>query len=209
MVAPQLVFANLPNARVHTIWKTLDPVVCDSGLSILPSSTLEQSPRDLDILFVGGSKAATWALLNDAEVITYLADRGQRAKWITSVCTGSLLLAAAGLLDGYRATSYWAVRHLLADMGAEPTDARVVQDRNRITGGGVTAGMDFALQIATVLCGEQFAKTLQLLVEYDPQPPYATGNPQTAEYEVLQSARHLYAGEIMQATAAVGNLRRA
>ena len=203
MVAPQLVFANLPNARVHLLWKTLEPVVSDSGLTVLPNCILEDCPADLDVLFVGGSKAATWPLMHDKAVISFLADRGARAKWVTSVCTGSLLLAAAGLLNGYNATSHWAVRHLLASLGAHPLDERVVLHGNRLTGGGVTAGMDFALSIASQLCGEDFAKTLQLLVEYDPQPPFQGGSPQHAEPAIVQAAQGLYAEEVMRAGQAV------
>jgi cyclohexyl-isocyanide hydratase len=209
MVAPQLIFTNLPNAQVHLIWKNMDPVRSDSGLTVLPTCTFEDCPHDLDVLFVGGSKSGTWPLLGDTEIISFLADHGQRAKWITSVCTGSLLLAAAGLLDGYLATSYWAVRHLLDSLGAISVDGRVVHDRNRITGGGVTAGMDFALTIAARLCGDQYAKTLQLLVEYDPQPPYETGNPSTAEPGILQAATAIYSHEVDCATNAVKKIQRA
>lgn len=203
MVAPQLVFASLPNARVHLLWKTLDPVESDSGLAIVPTTTLADCPQRLDVLFVGGSKAATWPLLGDVEVIAFLADRGAQAAWVTSVCTGSLLLAAAGLLRGYRATSHWAVRPLLLELGAIPVDQRVVADRNRLTGGGVTAGMDFALTLAGQLCGEQFGKALQLLVEYDPQPPYRSGHPDRADSATLALATGLYANEVAQANLAV------
>ncbi|MES2163318.1 MAG: DJ-1/PfpI family protein [Pseudomonadota bacterium] len=206
MVAPQLVFSNLPGARVHLVWKTLEPVLSDSGMTILPTCTLDQCPAKLDVLFVGGSKAATWPLLEDREITTFLADRGTRATWITSVCTGSLLLAAAGLLQGYQATSHWAVRPLLAQLGATPVDARVVRDRNRITGGGVTAGMDFGLTLAALLCGEPFARTLQLLVEYDPQPPFPGGHPDTAVPDVLQLATALYAEEVAKASVTITSL---
>jgi cyclohexyl-isocyanide hydratase len=200
MVAPQLVFANLPNSRVHLVWKTLEPVVCDTGLAILPTCTLEECPANLDVLFVGGSKASTWALMNDQHITGFLSDRGSRAKWITSVCTGSLLLAAAGLLKGYSATSHWAVRHLLAALGANPVEERVVQHGNRLTGGGVTAGIDFALLIASKLCGEDFAKTFQLLIEYDPQPPFQCGSPALAEPEIVHAANARYAGEVARAS---------
>lgn len=207
MVAPQLIFANLPNAKVHLVWKDMAPIVCDSGLAVLPTCTLEACPADLDVLFVGGSKAATWPLLHDKTIINFLADRGARAKWVTSVCTGSLLLAAAGLLNGYNATSHWAVRHLLASLGAEPINERVVSDRNRLTGGGITAGIDFALMLASKLCGEQFAQTLQLILEYDPEPPFPGGSPQHAAPEILQLAQSIYADEVSLATQAVGQYR--
>lgn len=202
MVAPQLVFANMPNARVHLVWKEMQPVPCDSGFAILPTATLAACPQRPAVLFVPGSKGATWDLMRDAEVLAFLRRCGAVADWVSSVCTGSLLLAAAGLLQGYRATSHWAVRGLLAEMGATPDAARVVQDRNRLTGGGVTAGMDFALTLAARLHGEAFARTLQLLVEYDPQPPFGHGRPDQAEAATLQMASAIYGAETALATAA-------
>ncbi len=209
MVAPQLVFANLPNSRVHLVWKEMVPIVCDSGLTVLPTATLEQCPADLDVLFVGGSKAATWPLMHDKTIMDFLADRGARAQWVTSVCTGSLLLAAAGLLNGYQATSHWAVRHLLTALGAQPKEERVVSDRNRLTGGGITAGIDFALMLASKLCGPDFAQTLQLILEYDPEPPFPGGSPHHAAPAILQMAQNIYAQEVSLATLAVEQCRGA
>ncbi len=113
--------------------------------------------------------------MNDSEVIGFLADRGSRAKYVTSVCSGSLMLGAAGLMRGYKATSHWACRDLLPMFGATPVDARVVVDRNRISGGGVTAGLDFGLVLLAKLLGEDIAKMTQLALEYDPQPPFHAG----------------------------------
>lgn len=198
-IAPQLVFANMMNTRVHLVWKTLEPVVADTGLAVLPTATFETCPSVLDVLFVGGARAATWPLLSDVETVQFVRSRGDAARWVTSVCTGSLLLGAAGLLQGYRATSHWAVRELLTDFGATPVDARVVIDGNRMTGGGVTAGMDFGLRLAALLHGEPFAKALQLLVEYHPEPPFETGSPSSSDPQTLQLATSIYAGEIAMA----------
>jgi cyclohexyl-isocyanide hydratase len=124
--------------------------------------------------------------LSDAEVLTLLADRASKSKYVTSVCTGSLLLGAAGLLKGYKATSHWAMRDALSAFGAEPVDARVVVDRNRITGGGVTAGIDFGPVLLAKLRGDEAAKLTQLAMEYDPEPPFQSGSPKTADSVIVQ-----------------------
>jgi cyclohexyl-isocyanide hydratase len=135
-------------------------------------------------------------LFGDAEVLSFLADRGSHARYITSVCSGSLLLGAAGLLNGYKATSHWAAREGLASSGAVPTDARVVVDRNRITGGGVTAGIDFGLVLLAKLRGDHAAKLTQLAMEYDPQPPFQSGTPKTAEPAIVNEAISVMASEM-------------
>ena len=191
-IAPNLVFVALGNVNVSLAWKTKEPVVSDTGVAILPTATLDEVPDDLDILFVPGGRA--FQPMNDPEVIAFLRSRGERAKYVTSVCTGSLFLGAAGLLDGYRATSYWPVREQLSEFGAIPTAGRVVQDRNRITGGGVTAGMDFGLFLAAELRGEEFAQILQLGIEYDPQPPFDCGSPEKAGSELVERIQQLRAG---------------
>ncbi len=126
--------------------------------------------------------------MNDAEGLAFLADRAATSKYITSVCSGSLLLAAAGLLKGYKATSHWAMRDSLSAFGAEPVEARVVVDRNRITGGGVTAGIDFGLVILAKLRGDDAAKLTQLAMEYDPEPPFDAGSPKTAGPAIVEQA---------------------
>lgn len=123
------------------------------------------------------------AAMRDTAILDFLADRGSRARWVTSVCTGSLLLGAAGLLQGYRATSHWVTRSLLKDAGAIPVDARVVQDRNRVTGAGVSAGLDLGLYLVGKLRDRPYAETVQLLAEYAPEPPYDAGTPRTAPAE--------------------------
>lgn len=180
LFGPHAVFALLGNVKVHLVWKTRDPVVAATGVPIQPTTTLAECPKDLDILFVPGGLEGGTALMSDAEVMDFLSDRGQRARYVTSVCTGSLVLGAAGLLRGYRATSHWTVCELLPLFGAEPVTQRVVEDRNRITGGGVTAGIDFGLHLAAKLRDKHYAEMLQLLLEYDPQPPFQAGNPKGA-----------------------------
>ena len=163
---------------------TLEPVVSDTGVPILPTHTFANCPSDLDVLFVPGGQG-TNEVLKDAAAIAFLAERGPRARYVTSVCTGSIILAAAGLLDGYQAATHWAFYdQLAATTTCEPVHARVVIDRNRITGGGVTAGIDFGLTLLAVLRGENVAKLTQLMLEYDPHPPYNAGTPDVAGREV-------------------------
>jgi cyclohexyl-isocyanide hydratase len=154
LAGPQTVF-NLMRGNVHLVAKEQAPVPTDIGISIAPTPTFEQCPADLDVLFVPGGLEGTVAAMDDPAIVNFLADRGGRAKFVTSVCTGSLLLSAAGLLRGYAATSHWYVRDLLALMGAAPRGDRVVVDRDRITGAGVTAGLDFAIELARQIRGEE------------------------------------------------------
>ena len=183
LLGPQTVLST--SAKIHLVWKTKEPIVTDSGVVLQADSTLGECPKDLDVLFVGGGPGQV-ALMTDPEIIDWLADRGSRAKYVTSVCSGSLLLGAAGLLQGYKATSHWACRDALALFGATPTADRVVTDRNRISGGGVTAGIDFGLVLLTQLCGEEVAKMTQLAMEYDPQPIYHAGSPTGAGPEITR-----------------------
>jgi cyclohexyl-isocyanide hydratase len=183
LIGPHTVFSWFAN--IHLVWKTTDLVRTDTGIGVKPNATFATSPRELDILFVPGGFGQQ-NLMADSEVIAFLADRGARAKFVTSVCSGSLLLGAAGLLQGYKATSHWAAREGLSAFGAEPTDARVVVDRNRITGGGVTAGIDFGLVVLAKLRGDDAAKFTQLAMEYDPEPPFNSGSPKTADPAIVQ-----------------------
>ncbi len=179
-VGPQYMFAGLMGAKVHHIAQTMDPITSDTQLTIVPTMTLREAPRDLDILFVPGGGQGTINAMQDQALLAFVADRGSRAKWVTSVCTGSLVLGAAGLLQGYQATSHWVARPLLKDVGAFAVDARVVRDRNRITGAGVSAGLDLGLAIVGMLRDATYAQTLQLLAEYAPEPPFNAGSPRTA-----------------------------
>lgn len=174
------------SANVHLVWKTRDVIVSDNGVGILPNATFDECPKDLDVLFVGGGPG--FDVMRDEECLAFLRDRGSRAKWVTSVCNGSLVLGAAGLLRGYEATSHWAMRDALVMFEAKPVARRVVVDRNRITGGGVTAGIDFGLTLLSTLLGEPVAKLAQLALEYDPQPPFEAGSPECAGAQVVQRA---------------------
>ncbi len=191
-VGPQHMFASLMGATVHQIAKTMAPVVSDNQLTISPTMTFEQVPRDLDILFVPGGGEGTLAAMQDAETLAFLSDRGSRAKWVTSVCTGSLVLGAAGLLKGYKATSHWVTRPLLKDAGATPVEGRVVRDRNRITGAGVSAGLDLGLTIVGMLRDRACAETVQLLAEYAPRPPFNAGSPRTAPQMVTSMVSEMF-----------------
>lgn len=193
LVGPQQVFGYTMGAQVHLVWKTRDPVVSDTGISILPTKTFAECPDPLDILFVPGGGRETIALMSDKPVLEFLADRAKRSKWITSVCSGSLVLGAAGLLQGYKATSHWAVRDVLPLLGAIPVNARYVQDRNRITAGGITSGIDFGLRIAAQLRGDDYGRSLELTLEYDPAPPFGTGTPEKAGEKVTRVMRAMYA----------------
>jgi putative intracellular protease/amidase len=177
LIGPQTVLS--AHANIHLLWKTRGMIRTDTGIGIQPSATLSDCPKDLDVLFVPGGPGMI-AVMKDAEVLAFLADRGARAKYVTSVCSGSIILGAAGLLRGYKATSHWAAASLLPLFGAEVTEGRVVTDRNRITGGGITAGIDFGLVLLAKLRGDDAAKMAQLLMEYDPKPPFDAGSPKAA-----------------------------
>jgi len=185
LIGPHTVFSWF--ASIHLVWKATDLVRTGTGIGVKPNATFATCPGELDILFVPGGFGQQ-NLMADSEVIAFLADRGARAKFVTSVCSGSLLLGAAGLLQGYKATSHWAAREGLSAFGAEPADARVVVDRNRITGGGVTAGIDFGLVVLAKLRGDDAAKFTQLAMEYDPEPPFNSGSPKTADPAIVQRA---------------------
>ncbi|WP_249728852.1 DJ-1/PfpI family protein [Acidovorax sp. CCYZU-2555] len=208
-VGPQYMFAGLMGATVHHVAKTMEPVVSDSRLALMPTATLAECPRDLDILFVPGGGAGTIAAMQDAELLAFLADRGPRAKLVTSVCTGSLVLGAAGLLQGYKATSHWATRSLLTDVGAIPVEGRVVHDRNRITGAGVSAGLDMGLTIVGLLRDAVYAQSMQLLAEYAPEPPFNAGTPRTAPPAVTAMLTEMFKDFDPQARAALAAARGA
>lgn len=180
MVGPHYMLGGLMGATTYIVAKTKEPVTSDMGMTFMPSHGFDDCPKDLDIICVPGGSDGTLAAMEDEATMTFLKDRGSRAKYITSVCTGSLILGAAGLLNGYKATSHWVAREVLKDFGAEPVDARVVIDRNRITGAGVTAGIDFGLTLVAKLRDETYAQGMQLLAEYAPEPPFNAGTPHTA-----------------------------
>ena len=180
---PAQFLSRLGKARVDYVWKNRDPVPTDAGFSILPTATFADVEA-ADILCVPGGIACV-EMMEDEETLAWVAQAGERAQWVTSVCTGSLILAAAGLLRGYRAACHWAWRDHLALFGAEPVATRVVFDRNRVTGGGVTAGIDFALALTAAIRGENHARIVQLALEYDPAPPFDAGSPERAGDELV------------------------
>ncbi|WP_437681915.1 DJ-1/PfpI family protein [Sorangium sp. So ce131] len=183
LIGPQSVLA--PHAATHLLWKSRELVASDSGVSIQPTATFSDCPDHLDILFVPGGIGTADAMV-DQDILRFLRDQGARSRYVTSVCTGSLVLAAAGLMGGYKATTHWATRHVLEAFGVECVRARVVVDRNRISGGGVTAGIDFGLTLLALLRGEDTAKMTQLMLEYDPAPPFDAGTPEAAGPELAQ-----------------------
>ena len=183
LTGPLQVFAGVPGAKLHLMWKRIEPVASDSVLVLTPTTTFADCPQ-LDVICVPGGAGAD-DLLNDEEVLAFLRRQAEGAKFVTSVCTGSLVLGAAGLLRGYRAATHWTAMEFLRSFGAEPTRTRVCVDRNRITGGGVTAGIDFALTLVSQLLGDTTAQAIQLGLEYNPAPPFNSGSPDTAPSEVL------------------------
>lgn len=186
IIGPQQVFSGLPNVQIYRIWKTLDPVKTDDGMTVSPDTTFDSCPP-LDVICIGGGIGQA-SIEDDPELLAFLRKQGDTAKFVTSVCGGSQFLAKAGLLEGYRAATHWAARPQLAALGVEVGTERVVIDRNRITGGGVTAGIDFGLTIASILYGKETAKIVQLLLEYDPAPPFDVGSPEKAGSELVNKA---------------------
>jgi cyclohexyl-isocyanide hydratase len=183
MTGPFEVFARIPNVKVHLIWKRIEPVTSDSGMAILPTVTLADCPP-LDVICIPGGPGQV-DLMDDEAIISFVRRQGLQARYVTSVCTGALVLGAAGLLDGYQATTHWGSVDNLAHFGATAVNTRVCVDRNRVTGGGVTAGLDFGLHLASVLADRQTAERIQLFLEYTPQPPFTSGSPDTAPKAVV------------------------
>lgn len=183
LLGPQTVLST--SCNMHLVWKNTDLLETDTGIVLQPTKTLAECPKDLDVLFVGGGPGQI-PVMTDPEVLTFMADRGSRAKYVTSVCSGSLILGAAGLLQGYKASCHWALHPAIALFGAIPEQGRVVVDRNRLTGGGVTAGIDFGLVLLAELLGEDIAKMTQLALEYDPAPPFDAGSPQKAGEKITK-----------------------
>jgi len=165
--------------RLDLVAATRDPVPTDAGFAILPTATFDEVTA-ADILCIPGGFGINGAIADD-RTMDWVRAIGQGAQWVTSVCTGSLVLGAAGLLEGYRAGCHWGQRHMLPLFGAIPVAERVVVDRNRVTGGGVTAGIDFAFRLMALVRGEAHARLVQLSLEYDPDPPFDSGSPKRAD----------------------------
>ena len=195
LVGPHYFFACLFGAKVHlvTTEKDLSPVMSDLGLAVTPTVTMADAPKDLDVLFMPGGTEGTLSVMGRADTMAWVQDRASRAKHVTSVCTGSMILAKAGLLKGKRATSHWAVRETLADFGAIPVDQRVVQDGNVLTGAGVSAGLDFAIALVEQLRGRAYAEALVLQGEYAPSPSIKGGTLATTSEPVGTMMRDMFA----------------
>lgn len=198
LVGPLAMFESLMNREIYLVWKDKKPVgnldpVHPTMIPVQATKTFAECPDDLDVLFVPGGVPGTFNMMEDKEVIEFLQKKSKTAKYITSVCTGSLILGAAGLLKGYKATTHWATFDALKELGAIPTNQRIVEDRNRITGGGVTAGMDFGLLIIARLRNQSYAEAVQLYLEYDPQPPFNAGTPDKAPKIVNEFLGEMFA----------------
>jgi cyclohexyl-isocyanide hydratase len=187
LTGPAQVLARLGNQKLDLVWKNKEPVPTDCSFSLLPTSTFHEV-HETDILCVPGGFGCI-DVMEDEEALGWVRGVGESARWVTSVCTGSLILGAAGLLRGYRATCHWNWRDQLKLFQAEPVADRVVFDRNRVTGGGVTAGIDFALALTAAIRGETHARAVQLGLEYDPAPPFDSGSPERCDDELVEAVR--------------------
>ncbi len=183
LAGPYDVFSRMPGARVSLVAATLESIHAEKGVALSPDIVFEDAPN-LDLLFVPGGPGQQ-LVMEDARVLAFLRERVQTVRLLASVCTGALILGAAGLLQGYRATTHWRYLELLRLLGAEPIAERVVVDGNRITGAGVSAGIDLALRIASIFYDERVAKSIALGIEYDPQPPFWGGSPKSADPDIL------------------------
>ena len=184
MMSAHEVLAFPPDVTVHLVWKSLDAIATHEGLMLIPTTTIESCPP-LDVMCVPGGTMGQLDVMRDGAILHFLQHQAKSAQYVTSVCTGSMILAAAGLLQGYKATCHWAFRDQLAMMGVDVVPQRVVVDRNRVTGAGVTSGIDLGLLLLSFLYGESMAKMAQLMMEYDPEPPFNAGSPDTAGPEVI------------------------
>lgn len=205
LTGPVQILSRVPGAKIHLLWKAIEPVMTDAGFSINPTTTFTDSPQ-LDVLCVPGGVGVV-PLINDPVTLSFLQRQAAKARFISSVCTGSIVLGAAGLLEGYESACHWSWLHLLPALGATPIAKRVVRDRNRISGGGVTSGIDFGLTLAAELAGEEAARLIQLGVEYDPKPPFDCGSPAAAGPEREAIVRGRNEKGVLLAQAAIERLK--
>ena len=194
LTGPYDVLASLPDVKVHLIWKDLMPITASTGLMLKPTVTFDDCPA-LDVICVPGG-SGVGPLMEDEQTLAFIKAQAANARYVTSVCTGALVLGAAGLLKGKRATTHWAYHELLTPLGAIAVKDRVVRDGNLLTGGGITAGIDFALTLAAELFGQDTAELVQLQLEYAPAPPFQAGSPETAPNRVLEEARNRAASSL-------------
>jgi cyclohexyl-isocyanide hydratase len=176
---PLQVLARLPQSATHIVAKSEAPVPSDCGLGLVPTRTFQDCPP-LDLICVPGGASGVVRAIADRETVEFVRRQARTAKYVTSVCTGAFILGMAGLLQGRRATTHWAYTDLLPLVGATHQKARVVKDGNLITAGGVTSGIDFGLSVVAEIAGDTAARTIQLGIEYDPAPPFDTGDPDKA-----------------------------
>jgi cyclohexyl-isocyanide hydratase len=198
---PLQVLHRLPGSTTHIAAKTLAPVPSDCGLSLVPTTTFAACPQ-LDLICVPGGFGVDEAIADD-ETMAFVRRQIAGARYVTSVCTGAFVLGVAGALQGKRATTHWAYRQYLPLVGAIGEDARVVRDGHVFTGGGVTAGIDFALTIAAEIAGAEVAQAIQLAIEYDPAPPFDAGAPDRAPASVREAMTERYARRGAEFTAAL------
>ena len=184
LTGPYEILSRMSDTQVHIVWKDTGPVKTEGGFCMVPNLKLSDSPN-FDVILVPGGLGQQ-DLMEDDEVLSFLRAQAETADYVVSVCTGSLLLAAAGLLRGYRATCHWMFLPLLEPFGAIPTPARVVVDRNRVSAAGVSAGIDCGLQLVSLLRGQEAAEAIQLQIEYDPQPPFHCGSADKAPKSLVQ-----------------------
>lgn len=202
LTGPYEVFASAKGAAVHLVWKDLQPVRSATGLVLTPDTRFADAP-DFDVLCVPGGSGVN-ALLSDETVLTFLRTKAETARFVTSVCTGALVLGKAGLLSGKRAATHWNAMDFLPALGATPVPERVVRDGALITAGGVTSGIDFGLAVVAELLGREEAETIQLSLEYAPAPPFDAGTPQTAAENVVAAAKARMAASRREREALLG-----
>jgi len=196
LMGPLQTWREWPGAEFQLVAENAGIIATDTALSVVATHGFDDAWENPDILFVPGGAEGTMCLLSDEKMLGFLATRGAQASWITSVCSGALVLGAAGLLKGYKSTTHWYVRDMLTHFGAVPVAERWVIDRNRASGGGVTAGIDFGLALMAHVCGEGIARQAQLSMEYAPQPPFQSGTPEEAWPETLEAVKARFASVV-------------
>ena len=199
LIGPYEVISRWPDAEIHFLATKTGPVRTDLGLELLPTDT-PHTLRDPDVIVIPGAGNPLDGL-GDDELLQWVRDVAPGATWLASACTGAGVYAAAGLLEGHQATTHWGFRENLRAMGVDVVSDRVVFDGRFVTGAGVSAGIDMALALTAEVHGEELARTLQLAIEYDPQPPFDEGSPDKASASTLRLATRMLLGDTPLATA--------